>query len=125
MSTVVFVRSGAKVLWVFLATFLSCARASSLDGRNVVFGDYVPHQQYLIVIANKNVSEYSMDDPSGRHHLLMPIWAYQIAASYLFFICVIGLVLNTIVVIVLLNDPKVNIFENYLCNCNNLLSKSK
>ncbi|EFX87346.1 pteropsin3 [Daphnia pulex] len=107
MSTVVFETSGAKVLWVVLATLLSRASASSWDGRNaVVFDDYVPHQQYLMVIANQNVSEYSVDDPGGHRHLLMPIWAYQMAAGYLFFICVIGLILNTIVVIVLLNDPK-------------------
>ena len=105
----------AKVFWVFLATFLPCVCASSLDGRNIVFYDYVPHQQYLIVIANSNVLEYSVDDPGG-HHLLLPIWAYRMAAGYLFFISVIGLILNTIVVIVLLNDPKVNVFENYRCN---------
>jgi c-opsin len=53
-----------------------------------------------------------VDDPGGHRHLLMPIWAYQMAASYLFFICVIGLILNTIVVIVLLNDPKVSICDH-------------
>jgi hypothetical protein len=113
MSTVEFDTSGAKVLWVVLATLLSCASASSLDGRNVVvFDDYVPYQQYLMGIANQNVSEYSVDDPGGHRHLLMPSWAYQMAASYLFFICVIGLILNTIVVIVLLNDPKVSICDH-------------
>ena len=47
-------------------------------------------------------------DGSDRH-LLMPIWAYQIASGYLFFISVMGLILNVIVIIVILNDPKVSV----------------
>uniref|UniRef100_A0A0P6GDV1 Putative Gpcr rhodopsin family n=1 Tax=Daphnia magna TaxID=35525 RepID=A0A0P6GDV1_9CRUS len=36
----------------------------------------------------------------------MPVWAYQTAAVYLICICVVGLVMNVIVVIVILNDPQ-------------------
>lgn len=39
--------------------------------------------------------------------LLMPVWAYQTAAVYLICICVVGLIMNVIVVIVILNDPQV------------------
>ncbi|XP_032798053.2 melanopsin [Daphnia magna] len=38
--------------------------------------------------------------------LLMPVWAYQTAAVYLICICVVGLIMNVIVVIVILNDPQ-------------------
>ena len=70
----------------------------------------VPHHQYVLVIGNTNILNYSLmsDDPDGsdHRHLLMPIWAYQIASGYLFFISVMGLILNVIVIIVILNDPK-------------------
>ena len=39
--------------------------------------------------------------------LLMPIWAYQSAGVYLIFISVVGLLMNILVVIVILNDPQV------------------
>lgn len=38
---------------------------------------------------------------------LMPTWAYKASAAYLVLISVLGLILNIIVIIVLLNDPKV------------------
>ena len=92
------------LLLCFLAsTFLLCASAA-ID---------VPHHQYVLVIANTNILNYSLmsDDPDGsdHRHLLMPIWAYQIASGYLFFISVMGLILNVIVIIVILNDPKVSV----------------
>jgi hypothetical protein len=42
-------------------------------------------------------------------HLLMPIWAYQLAAGYLIFISVLGLFMNIVVVLVIINDPQVAI----------------
>lgn len=39
--------------------------------------------------------------------LLMPVWAYQLAAVYLIFISIMGLITNIIVVVVILNDPQV------------------
>lgn len=42
--------------------------------------------------------------------LLMPEWAYQVAAIYLLMISVLGVVMNVIVVLVILNDPQVTIF---------------
>uniref|UniRef100_A0A0P6DTP4 Gpcr rhodopsin family n=1 Tax=Daphnia magna TaxID=35525 RepID=A0A0P6DTP4_9CRUS len=38
--------------------------------------------------------------------LLMPVWAYQLAAVYLIFISIMGLITNIIVVVVILNDPQ-------------------
>jgi hypothetical protein len=45
-------------------------------------------------------------------HLLMPIWAYQSAAAYLIFVSVLGLFMNIIVVIVIINDPQVGLFDS-------------
>jgi hypothetical protein len=42
-------------------------------------------------------------------HLLMPIWAYQSAAAYLICISVLGLFMNIVVVLVIINDPQVAI----------------
>jgi c-opsin len=42
-------------------------------------------------------------------HLLMPIWAYQSAAAYLIFISVLGLFMNIVVVLVIINDPQVGL----------------
>ncbi len=39
--------------------------------------------------------------------LLMPVWAYQTAAAYLIFISVLGLFMNIVVVLVIINDPQV------------------
>lgn len=44
-------------------------------------------------------------------HLLMPEWAYQVAAAYLVVICVLGVVMNAMVVVVILNDPQVGARE--------------
>ncbi len=41
--------------------------------------------------------------------LLMPVWAYQTAAAYLIFISVLGLFMNIVVVLVIINDPQVRI----------------
>jgi hypothetical protein len=42
-------------------------------------------------------------------HLLMPVWAYQLAAGYLIFISVLGLFMNIVVILVIINDPQVAI----------------
>ena len=47
-------------------------------------------------------------------HLLMPEWAYQLAAVYLVIISVLGVVMNVTVVIVILNDPQVLYSTPYL-----------
>ncbi|XP_046451536.1 melanopsin-like [Daphnia pulex] len=39
-------------------------------------------------------------------HLLMPVWAYQSAAVYLIFISVLGLFMNIVVILVIVNDPQ-------------------
>jgi c-opsin len=117
VTVVMFVARGANVLLIFLTTFLLYDAAERIDGKMLTdfHGRNVPHQQYRLVIGNTHVLGYSVDDPGG-HHLLMPIWAYRVAASYLFFISVIGLILNVIVIIVILNDPKVNTVINSLLN---------
>lgn len=58
-----------------------------------------------------SASSVDQDYPytAAGDHLLMPIWAYRIAAGYLISISLIGLILNVIVIIVLLNDPKVSV----------------
>jgi hypothetical protein len=42
-------------------------------------------------------------------HLLMPVWAYQSAAAYLICISVLGLFMNIVVILVIINDPQVAI----------------
>lgn len=48
------------------------------------------------------------NDPLAANNLLMPTWAYQLTAAYLLFISVLGLIMNVVVVIVILNDLQVN-----------------
>ena len=43
--------------------------------------------------------------------LLMPLWAYRSAAAYLLFISVIGIIMNVVVVIVIVNDPQVTLYK--------------
>lgn len=47
------------------------------------------------------------DDPLAANNLLMPTWAYRLTAAYLLFISVLGLIMNVVVVIVILNDSQV------------------
>lgn len=60
--------------------------------------EFALNQQYAMA---ENVSA---NDPG---HLLMPIWAYKSAASYLLFISSMGSILNFIVVVALLSDQQV------------------
>ncbi|EFX80367.1 pteropsin7 [Daphnia pulex] len=46
------------------------------------------------------------DQQTELAHLLMPVWAYQLAAGYLIFISVLGLFMNIVVVLVIINDPQ-------------------
>lgn len=47
-------------------------------------------------------------DVLSTEELLMPLWAYRTAAVYLFLISFLGVIMNVIVVIVILNDPQVS-----------------
>ena len=60
-------------------------------------------------------AEYSSEDELETN-LLMPTWAYRLTAAYLIFISVLGLIMNIIVVIVILNDSQV-IVNLYLIYC--------
>ncbi|EFX89511.1 pteropsin9 [Daphnia pulex] len=46
------------------------------------------------------------DDPLAANNLLMPTWAYRLTAAYLLLISVLGLIMNVVVVIVILNDSQ-------------------
>lgn len=62
--------------------------------------EFASNQQYAAMAEN-----VSKNDPG---HLLMPIWAYKLAASYLLFISVMGSILNfTVVAAALLSDQQV------------------
>ncbi|XP_057373522.1 uncharacterized protein LOC130694455 [Daphnia carinata] len=47
-----------------------------------------------------------VDNSTDGVHLLMPTWAYWSVAAYLLFISVLGLIMNTIVVVVILSDSR-------------------
>uniref|UniRef100_A0A0N8CBL7 Gpcr rhodopsin family n=1 Tax=Daphnia magna TaxID=35525 RepID=A0A0N8CBL7_9CRUS len=59
------------------------------------------------VLVNGSVNTTNQTDGDERviGSLLMPVWAYQSAAAYLVFISVVGLFMNVLVIIVILNDP--------------------
>ena len=84
-----------SILLVFLAAFYF---VGSVSGNATAF----------VYDDDGNISDYSvlLDE---HPHLLMPIWAYRITAGYLFTVSVVGFILNVIVVVVLLNDPKVKL----------------
>ncbi|XP_046651129.1 rhodopsin, G0-coupled-like [Daphnia pulicaria] len=58
------------------------------------------------VIATNTSATPDFDQEWMAQHLLMPIWAYQLAAAYLIFISVLGLFMNIVVVLVIVNDPQ-------------------
>uniref|UniRef100_A0A0P5YC45 Gpcr rhodopsin family n=1 Tax=Daphnia magna TaxID=35525 RepID=A0A0P5YC45_9CRUS len=59
------------------------------------------------VLFNGSVNTSNQTDGDERviGSLLMSVWAYQSAAAYLVFISVVGLFMNVLVIIVILNDP--------------------
>jgi hypothetical protein len=61
------------------------------------------------VIATNTSATPDADQEWMAQHLLMPIWAYQSAAAYLIFISVLGLFMNIVVVLVIINDPQVGL----------------
>lgn len=68
-------------------------------------------QPYLAdkdLLVNESSSKVLLDgDGRMSDPLLMPVWAYQIAAAYLIVISIVGLVLNMLVIIVILTDRQV------------------
>ena len=100
------VNRGTHRIVLLLLSFLllMCAVAhseSQAEGGGGTIG--YNSQEMLMVISND--SEFNAI--TSENHLLMPIWAYKSAAGYLLFISVMGLILNTIVVLVLINDKQV------------------
>lgn len=93
------VNRGGIVFFV-LMSFILCVDSVN---QKISLAVNVP-RQHLITITTSNISD-SLMIVSGFQ--LMPTWAYKASAGYLFFISVFGLSLNVIVIIVLLNDPKV------------------
>ncbi len=67
------------------------------------------NSQEMLMVSISNDSEFNAITSENR--LLMPIWAYKSAAGYLLFISVMGLILNTIVVLVLINDKQVYVIQ--------------
>ncbi|XP_045029547.1 melanopsin isoform X1 [Daphnia magna] len=59
----------------------------------------------VLVNGSLNTSNQTDGDERVIGSLLMPVWAYQSAAAYLVFISVVGLFMNVLVIIVILNDP--------------------
>lgn len=72
----------------------------------------------VLVNGSLNASNQTDGDERVIGSLLMPVWAYQSAAAYLVFISVVGLFMNVLVIIVILNDPVVDI----LITCLDVLS---
>lgn len=72
----------------------------------------------VLVNGSLNTSNQTDGDERVIGSLLMPVWAYQSAAAYLVFISVVGLFMNVLVIIVILNDPVVDI----LITCLDVLS---
>lgn len=58
-------------------------------------------------LLNGGADQSGDTDDDAAAALLMPLWAYHSAAIYLLFVSVLGLIMNVIVVIVILNDPQV------------------
>ncbi|XP_057376042.1 rhodopsin-like [Daphnia carinata] len=58
-------------------------------------------------LVNESSSTSSQTDDEERMggSLLMPVWAYQSAAAYLVLISIVGVFINILVIIVILNDP--------------------
>ena len=93
-----------------------------LVGFSLVIAKEQWHQEDLR--GNTLLSNLSFDNTTGSSgdeqkyeelaHLLMPVWAYYSAAAYLIFISVLGLFMNIVVVIVIINDPQVGIYRNIL-----------
>lgn len=88
---------------------------------------YAPQQHLMAMTTNISGDVYNyvgqQDDKdqflwSGDpdlDQLLMPLWAYRTAAVYLLFISVLGLIMNIIVIIVIVNDPQVlSLYFNYI-----------
>lgn len=81
-----------------------------------VLGYVVDISQSLDEINTIGLSEVVGFSPSenasdSADELLMPLWAYHTAAVYLLFISVLGLVMNIVVVIVIINDPQVGLIS--------------
>lgn len=95
------IKAGSVTL-IVLMSFIMCVGSVNRK-TSVTVSDYVP-RQHLIIITSSNISDGLMT-VSGLQ--LMPTWAYKASAAYLVLISVLGLILNIIVIIVLLNDPKV------------------
>ena len=75
------------------------------------------HQDGHVFVTNSSTISSSNAD-GELVDLLMPIWAYKSAAIYLIFISVFGLLMNIVVVIVIISDPQVGPFLNYLAAYN-------
>ncbi|EFX80365.1 pteropsin6 [Daphnia pulex] len=60
----------------------------------------------VIVTNTSAITPDDADQEWSAQHLLMPVWAYQLAAGYLIFISVLGLFMNIVVVLVIINDPQ-------------------
>ena len=62
------------------------------------------------------LNEANASDDQSPAGLLMPLWAYRSAAAYLLLISLLGVIMNVIVVIVILNDPQVLGYLIYVIN---------
>jgi hypothetical protein len=106
-------RTGMAILMT-LNIYLSVSEAVLVGFSSVVAKeqwhpkDLIANNAYLLRNSSfDNTTASNGDEPSELAHLLMPIWAYQLAAGYLICISVLGLVMNIVVVIVIVNDPQV------------------
>ena len=90
-----------RIILLLLSFLLLCVVAhSEVECGGGTIGYDSP--EMLMIISND-----SELNAITSENLLMPVWAYKSAAGYLLFISVMGLMLNTIVVLVLINDKQV------------------
>ncbi len=98
------VNRGTHRIVLLLLSFLLLIVVAHSESRVECGGGTIGYnsQEMLMIISND-----SELNAITSENLLMPIWAYKSAAGYLLFISVMGLMLNTIVVLVLINDKQV------------------
>ena len=95
----------SSILFLLFSSCLLCVSSDeSPAGDKSSIGYNSQQQPYEILVISSNDPQ---DTTASDHRPLMPIWAYKLVAGYLLFISVMGLILNMIVVLVLLNDQQV------------------
>ena len=102
-------RGTHRIVLLLLSFLLLCVVAHSESQVEGGGGTIGYNSQEMLMVSISNDSEFNAITSENR--LLMPIWAYKSAAGYLLFISVMGLILNTIVVLVLINDKQVYVIQ--------------